>query len=104
MEIYGEVKITNPDCTRFWMTREEAAKLVVDTLTTMKGGGLVIPDLPAFRLGDLACAMGMSADDMEVVGLPDYEKEHESMSGLVCSATSRRLTVADLRERLAKIV
>jgi FlaA1/EpsC-like NDP-sugar epimerase len=61
MERGDRVRLTSPDCTRFWMSVEEAAKLVVDTLVSMQGGELVIPDLPAFKLGDLAMAMGIPA-------------------------------------------
>jgi UDP-N-acetylglucosamine 4,6-dehydratase len=51
------VKVTTRTARASGWTREEAAKLVVDTLVSMKGGELAIPDLPAFRLGDLAEAM-----------------------------------------------
>jgi UDP-N-acetylglucosamine 4,6-dehydratase/5-epimerase len=95
------VPITDPDCTRFWMTKEEAAKLVVDTLMSMQGGELAIPELPAFRLGDLAEAMG--AEKLRHIGLQDWEKPHESMKAGNSSETARRLDLSELRERLKAV-
>ncbi len=61
------VTVTDPSCTRFFMTIQEAVQLVMDTAHWMRGGELAIPDLPAFRLCDLAEAMGAK---MNVIGLP----------------------------------
>lgn len=97
----GKVTLTDPDVTRFWMAREEAAKLVIDTLASMQGGEVAIPDLPAFRLGDLALAMGVSAT---VTSLSSFERRHESMSATQCSATARRMSVEELCERLAEVM
>jgi FlaA1/EpsC-like NDP-sugar epimerase len=79
------------------MEREEAAKLVVDTLVSMTGGEVAIPDLPAFQLGDLALAMRARVN---VVGLDKYEKLHESMDESRRSETARRMGVEELTERL----
>ncbi len=92
--------ITDPDCTRFWMRKEQAVAMVYSTILSMKGGELVIPDLAAYRLGDLAEAMGVETDD---VGLPAHEKKHESMDEERCSATARRMTVEELRVELGEI-
>lgn len=94
------VPVTDPECTRFFMTREQAVQLVVDTASTMKGGELVIPDLPAYRLGDLAEAMGV---EMEIRGLPATEKRHESMGPDHCSADARRMSVPELVEALRHV-
>lgn len=97
------IRMTSPDCTRFWMTREEAAKLVVDTLVpeARDAERLAIPDLPAFRLGDLAQAL--DAQEIIFTGLPPHEKHHESMTAMLYSATARRMTVGELRDRLKDI-
>ena len=47
------------------MTIDEAVNLVNRTAETMAGGELVIPELPAFRLGDLVEAMGLQTDQKE---------------------------------------
>jgi UDP-N-acetylglucosamine 4,6-dehydratase len=93
----GRVRLTDPDATRFWMSIDEAVKLVADTVATMQGGELVIPVLPAFRLGDLAEAMGVEYD---TVGLPRWEKLHEGMDDDNLSNEARRMSVHEIRERL----
>jgi len=94
-EGHGEVPVTDPDCTRFFMRPREASQLVINTIRTMKGGDLVIPTwLPAFRLGDLAEAMGV---DMNVIGLPEHEKRHESMTPGETSEDARRMLVAEIQ-------
>lgn len=92
------VPVTDPHATRFWMTIDEAVRLVADTLENMKGGELVIPDwLPAYRVADLAAAMGAK---MEITGLPAFEKRHEAMSPGLTSDCAPKLSVAELRQRL----
>lgn len=91
------VPVTDPDCTRFYMTMDEAVDLVLRTVTDMAGGEIVIPTLPAYRLGDLAEAMSAK---MNVRGLPEYEKLHESMAAGNSSDQARRMTVGELREAL----
>jgi len=73
-----DVQVTNPEMTRYWMTLEEAVELVVWTLANMQGGELVVPNLPAYRLADLAEAMGGAPN---VVGTREGEKAHEAMIG-----------------------
>ncbi len=91
--------VTDPDCTRFFMRRDEAVQLVIDTATTMQGGELAIPDLPAYRVGDLAAAFGMP---VQVTGLGNFEKKHESMDAARCSADARRMSVEELMEELGR--
>lgn len=91
------VPVTDPDCTRFWMRMEEAIDLVMDTADLEKGGELAIPELPAYRLGDLAEAMGAK---MDILGLNGFEKKHEGMKDGLTSDIVRRMTVDELREGL----
>jgi FlaA1/EpsC-like NDP-sugar epimerase len=88
------VPVTNPDCTRFFMKIDEAVDLVLDTVKTMRGGELNIPNLPAYRLGDVAEAMGMK---MRITGLPEWEKLREGMADGNTSDTARRMTQDELR-------
>jgi len=97
LEAGDTVPVTDPECTRFFMTMDEAVSLVLDTADTMRGGEIAIPELPAYRLGDLAEAMGAK---MDVRGLPLYEKRHESMGAGNSSDQARRMTVEELREAL----
>lgn len=94
------VEVTDPDCTRFFMRIEEAVELVVHTINTMQGGEVNIPDLPAYRLGDLAKAFLV---DQRIVGLPAWEKQHESMGPAHCSADAPRMSVEDLRREIARV-
>lgn len=91
------VNVTDPDATRFFMWMDEAVDLVLDTVETMRGGELNIPTLPAYRLGDLAEAMGAK---MKITGLPAWEKLHESMEEGNCSKDARRMTIQELRDAL----
>ncbi len=91
------VPVTDPECTRFFMKMSEAVNLIFETAAEMKGGELKIPILPAYRLGDLAEAMRV---DMKIIGLPPWEKLHESMALGNSSDKTRRMSVAELREQL----
>jgi UDP-N-acetylglucosamine 4,6-dehydratase len=51
---HDTVPVTDPEVTRFFMRMSEACDLVAGTIACMRGGELVIPELPAYRLGDLA--------------------------------------------------
>lgn len=88
------VRVTDPDCTRFFMRIDEAIELVMRLHATMKGGEIAIPTLPAYRLGDLAEALEV---EMEVVGLPAWEKKHESMAEGNSSDKARLMSVDELR-------
>ena len=93
--------ITDPNCTRFFMLIEEAVKLVLDTAESMTGGEIAIPDLPAYKLGDLMMALVDNAcPKWRMTGLPHFEKLHESMDADRCSETARRMTIQELREQI----
>ena len=91
------IPITNADCTRFFMTLDDAVDLVWGMLTGSTYSELVIPDwLPAYRLGDLAEAMNLQMR-LQGTGLPAWEKLHESMDFNLSSDKARRMTVDELR-------
>lgn len=96
----GKVPITDRNCTRYWMTSDEAVEMVLDTLKTMKGGELITPRLPAFKLEDLAKAMELETYD---VGLRPGERLHEVMNEYDSSDRAPLLTVEDLKERLREL-
>lgn len=88
--------VTDPDCTRFFMRMSEAVDLVLQG-TTYYGDKLLIPTLPAYRLGDLATAMGA---EIEICGLPSWEKKHEGMAVDNTSDQARRMTIDELKQEL----
>jgi UDP-N-acetylglucosamine 4,6-dehydratase len=92
-----KVPVTHPDCTRFFMRMEEAVDLILKTVEMAEYTKPVIPILPAYRLGDLAEAMGL---DMDIRGLPPWEKLHEGMEHGNTSDKARRMTVEELRAEL----
>ena len=94
------VPVTDPTCTRFYMTLDESVNLVMGTIDNMVGGELNIPELPAYELRDLAKAMGAN---MTTTGLPHFEKKHESMEDGKSSDTARRMTIPELRDALDRI-
>lgn len=100
LELQRVVQLTDPDCTRFWMTLEEAVELVMKTADTMKGGELVIPQLPAYRLGDLADALGVA---YVLTGLTPGEKLHESMRPGQTSEVAPRMSMDELKEALCYV-
>ena len=95
----GKVTLTDPDCTRFYMTMNQACELVLEAIDAPPG--LIVPDLPAYRLGDLLVAMRLD-DSLShtITGLPAWEKMHESMDIERHSNQARRMTVDDLRVAL----
>lgn len=70
------IKVTHLDCTRFWMLREEAVRMV---MWCAGKTGLHIPNLRAYRLGDLAQVMTEGGGQVIETGLGPGEKMHETM-------------------------
>lgn len=101
------VQITDPECTRFWMTLGQAVEMVLACVGKRE---IFVPELPAYKLSDLAEAMGT---EFSVTGLGKAEKLHEKMvSDAECrmlglknfsSETARRMTVEELKEALKDV-
>lgn len=114
--------VTDQDCTRFWMSVDQAVELV---LWSIGRELLVVPELPAYRVGDLVEAMG---GEPEIVGMGNGEKKHETMTSeqevhefvklgpywvkgqgtwmlpaSLTSDTARRMTVDELKENLRNV-
>lgn len=94
------VQLRDPEATRFWMHLDDAVQMVTTTALTMRGGELVIPQLRAYRLGDLAEAMGVR---YRITGLNHGEKLHESMCEGRSSEDAPRMSVEELRKELQRV-
>lgn len=102
------VPVSDPECTRFWMLIEEAVKMVDDIIHNqtekyiqISDQRIFIPDLPAFRLGDLANVMGAK---IEVKGLPTWEKRHEGMFDGITSDIAYRMTEDELAAGVRRVL
>ena len=67
------LKITDPECTRFWIELEDAVAFIVDCMDKMIGGEIFVPRMRSKRLGDMI----PPGAQFEVVGLRKTEKLHE---------------------------
>ena len=108
LEEGGPLVISDPNATRFWMTMDEAVDLVEQAITdlAMKDAGLLIPELPAYRLGDLLSAMldGIVPPPLvKLTQLGEYEKLHESMAEGDSSDLARRMSIEELKTALKSI-
>lgn len=92
-----DLPVTSLQCTRFFMRIEQAVDMVREVLTDMQGGETAIPDLPAYTLGDLIAAMDATP---RVVGLPAWEKLHESMDRDRCSKDAVMMSPRRLKSEL----
>ncbi len=88
--------ISDPEVTRFYMTVDQAIDLVLQAIKIMPDK-VMVPNLPAYRLGDLANAMGA---ETITLGLNEFEKLHENMDEHHCSVDAPRMTIAELRAAL----
>ena len=72
----GTLPVTDRRMTRFWLTLDAAANLVLDCLSKMVGWETFVPRLPNFKIVDLARAIAPRAEIREV-GIRPGEKVHE---------------------------
>ena len=91
----GEITITDPRMTRFWITLTQGVEFVLSCTERMRGGEVFVPKIPSMKMTDLVRAMSADAG-IDVVGIRPGEKLHEMM----ISADDARSTV-DLGDRYA---
>ena len=91
--------ITDPECTRFWISLEDANNFVLWAVRNMRGGEVFIPRSPAVRLADLATAI-RPGEPIKIIGLRAGEKKHEVLNiegERYSSESSRSLTIPEIR-------
>jgi UDP-N-acetylglucosamine 4,6-dehydratase/5-epimerase len=74
----GVLPITNPQMTRFNISLEEGVNMVLWAINNAKGGEILVPQLPSYRITDLAQAIGPNCHH-PIVGIRPGEKIHEEM-------------------------
>ncbi|SIQ30216.1 UDP-N-acetylglucosamine 4,6-dehydratase (inverting) [Halanaerobium kushneri] len=78
MKETGTLPITDPRMTRFWITLEDAVKLVLRAFDKMQGGEIFVPKIPSMKITDLAKAIAPECEQ-KTVGIRPGEKLHEVM-------------------------
>ncbi len=74
----GELPITDERMTRFWITLDQGAALVLNALREMRGGEVFVPRIPSMRITDLARVIAPDCRT-RIVGIRPGEKLHEVM-------------------------
>lgn len=74
----GTVQITDPLCSRFFITPRDAARFVLSSLGLMKGAETFIPKMSAIGIAEMAGILAPQAKQV-VVGMRGAEKRHECL-------------------------
>ncbi|HSR53869.1 MAG TPA: UDP-N-acetylglucosamine 4,6-dehydratase (inverting) [Acidobacteriota bacterium] len=72
--------VTDERMTRFWITLDQAAEFVIQTLDRMLGGEVFVPKIPSMKIVDLARAIAPELP-LKFTGIRPGEKLHELMIG-----------------------
>ena len=70
--------ITDSEMTRFCITLEESVKAALWTIKNAKGGEIVIPKVPSYKILDLVKAINKSAK-IKIIGMRPGEKLYEEL-------------------------
>jgi len=76
----GELTVTDPTMSRFWMTMDDAVDLVLLAIGEMRGGEVFVPRIGAAPLATVAEAVAPGCTH-RVVGNRGAEKQHEELIG-----------------------
>jgi UDP-N-acetylglucosamine 4,6-dehydratase len=74
----GVLPITDPNMTRFNISLQEGADLVLHAMEHAWGGEIFVPKIPSYKLTEVAKAIGPECKT-EIVGIRPGEKVHEEM-------------------------
>ena len=77
----GKFPITDERMTRFMITLEEGAQLVLDAFEDMLGGEIYVKKIPSMNIVDIARAVNEKIEH-EIIGIRPGEKLHEQMIGV----------------------
>ena len=74
----GVLPITDPNMTRFNISLQEGADLVLHAMENAWGGEIFVPKIPSFYITDLAKAISEDCR-IKIIGIRPGEKIHEEM-------------------------
>jgi UDP-N-acetylglucosamine 4,6-dehydratase len=76
----GELPLTHPEMTRFFMTLEESVDLIINAITHAQSGDIFIPYIKSFKLLDLFEYFSKKYNKpIKITGVRPGEKIHESL-------------------------
>lgn len=74
----GVLPVTDERMTRFWITLDQGAELVMNSFAKMKGGEIFVPKIPSATMPDVARAVAPECK-IKVIGIRPGEKLHETL-------------------------
>ena len=74
----GVIPITDPAMTRFNISLQEGAEMVLHAVETAWGGEIFVPKIPSYKITEVAKAIGPNCR-YEIIGIRPGEKIHEEM-------------------------
>ena len=74
----GVLPITDINMTRFNISLQEGANMVLHAMETAWGGEIFVPKIPSYKITDIAKAIGPDCEH-KVIGIRPGEKVHEEM-------------------------
>jgi UDP-N-acetylglucosamine 4,6-dehydratase (inverting) len=74
----GVLPITDPEMTRFNISLQEGVDMVLWSIENAKGGEVLVPKIPSYRVTDVATAIDPGCEQ-RVIGVRPGEKIHEEM-------------------------
>jgi FlaA1/EpsC-like NDP-sugar epimerase len=102
------INITHPEMTRFWLTIDQAADLVIRHMLSTHAGGLAIPSVKAAKVYDVGVAiakiLGFTDYEVKTIGIRPGEKMHETLEPGISSDTCEQFTEDELKDLLTPLV
>ncbi len=74
----GILPVTDPNMTRFNISLQEGADMVLHAMDSAWGGEIFVPKIPSYKIIDVAKAVGPECEH-KIVGIRPGEKVHEEM-------------------------
>ena len=74
----GVLPITDINMTRFNISLQEGANMVLHAMETAWGGEIFVPKIPSYKITDVAMAIGPDCEH-KIIGIRPGEKVHEEM-------------------------